>query len=122
MCISFIYIIIGCILLLILFLQHISYSFQDFLHDYNETNNGDIIKKELKKQLNEERNKNKLLEEENKSLKNKINKLEQENNNNSTKKYDNNDTQNYINMIEILNDNIKKLTLENDTLKAEINL
>ena len=135
MCISFIYIIIGCILLLILFLQHISYSFQDFLHDYNETNNGDIIKKEitniniytkeideLKKQLNEERNKNKILEEENKSLKNKINKLEQENNNNSTKKYDNNDTQNYINMIETLNNNIQKLTLENDNLKAEINL
>ena len=67
---------------------------------------------ELRKQLNDERNMNKILEDKIKTLNNTINKLKQDNNN-IIKKYDN-EINNYINKIEVLNNNIKKLSSENN--------
>ena len=66
----------------------------------------------LRKQLNEERNKNKILEDENKALKNRINNLTQD--------YDNK-IKNYIMKIEALNKSIQKLSLENNDLQSKIN-
>ena len=74
---------------------------------------------DLKEQLNEERNKNKLLEDKIKELNNTINRLEQDNNN-IIKQYDD-EIQNYINKIEQLNNHIEELSLENKNLKALIN-
>ena len=137
MCILlFIYIFIECILLLSLLLQHTSKTFKDFISDYNNTNikaetkiykqeipkKQEINKKEifnnnkendeLRKQLNEERNKNKILENENKSLKNKINKLTLDYNNN-IKKYE-------IDMNKLIEKN-KELEKLIDEQKKEIN-
>ncbi len=66
----------------------------------------------LRKQLNEERYKNTILEDENKELKKKINNLTQD--------YDNK-IKNYIMKIEALNKSIQKLSLENNDLKSKIN-
>ena len=66
----------------------------------------------LRKLLNEERNKNKILEDENNALKNKINNLTQD--------YDNK-IKNYIIKIEALNKSIQKLSLENNDLQSKIN-
>ena len=73
---------------------------------------------ELRKQLNDERNKNKILEDKIKTLNNTINKLKQDNNN-IIKKYDN-EINNYINKIETLNNNIQKLSSENNNLKMNV--
>ena len=66
----------------------------------------------LRKQLNEERYKNTILEDENKELKKKINNLTQD--------YDNK-IKNYIIEIESLNKSIQKFSLENNDLKTKIN-
>ena len=74
----------------------------------NDKNEND----ELRKQLNEERNKNKILEDENKVLKNKINKLTQDYNN-KIKKYESD-----MNKLKEKNKELEKLI---DEQKKEIN-
>ena len=87
-----------------------------------EISNNSISNKyidELRKQLDDEKNKNKILEDENNAFKNIINKLNQDYKS-SIRKYEN-DNKNYISKIKTLENNIQKLSLENDILKEKIN-
>ena len=88
-------------------------------NNYKQFNIDNLEIDDLKEQLNEERNKNKLLEDKIKELNNNIIRLEQDNNN-IIKQYDD-EIQNYIYKIEQLNNHIKELSLENKNLKALIN-
>ena len=92
---------------------------QKSINNYKQFNTDNLGIDDLREQLNEERNKNKLLEDKIKELNNTINRLEQDNNN-IIKQYDS-EIQNYINKIEQLNNHIKELYFENKNLKALIN-
>jgi len=92
---------------------------QKSINNYKQFNTDNLGIDDLREQLNEERNKNKLLEDKIKELNNTINRLEQDNNN-IIKQYDG-EIRNYINKIEQLNNYIKELSFENKNLKSLIN-
>ena len=74
--------------------------------------------KDLKRELEEEKNKNKKLQDSINDLNNIINQLKQKNNI-DIEKY-NLEIKTYINKLEIMNNNIQNLSLENNNLKSEI--
>ena len=89
--------------------------------DQKEISDNNILNKEidkLRKQLNDEQEKNKKLEYKINELNNTIEKLRQDKIN-EINKYEE-EIKNYINNFETLNNNIEKLALENDNLKEQI--